>query len=357
MHQSSGESVAQVQIDATQAATGTVPPADDAKARSTVRRHRRFAFGNDAQLLVAFVLLSTVFAIAYPDTFASAANLQDMTRVGAILLIVAVGQMFALMVGGFDISVGATMGLVSTVAALEMRDGTSVGVAVTIALACGVFVGLANGIIVAVLHVPPFVTTLGTMTFLVGLSNHLSDGASISGLPAEFRQYGGSDWGSLPSSVVIATTIALIAWLLLGRLRFGLYLQAIGGSRETARTSGIAVARYEVLAYATCGLLSAVGGIVLASRVTVGQASLGQGYELLSIATAVIGGVAIGGGTGRLRGVLLGVALFIVLTTGLDIAGVGQFEQQMVTGAVLVLSVIATQRHGIKLPFRKHRTT
>jgi ribose transport system permease protein len=350
--------VAQVQIDASHtSAMRTAPPVGSRKPDTTARRSvRRFAFGNDAQLVVALAVLSAIFAITYTDTFASAANLQDMTRVGSILLIVALGQTFALMVGGFDISVGATMGLVSTVAALEMRDGASVGAAVAIAVMCGVVVGFTNGIVVAVLQVPPFVATLGMMTFLGGLSNHLSDGASISGLPDEFRRFGASDWGPLPSSVIIAATVATIAWLLLGRLRFGLYLQAIGGSRATARTSGIAVARYEVLAYATCGLLAAVGGIVLASRVTVGQASLGQGYELLSIATAVIGGVAIGGGTGRLRGVLLGVALFIVLTTGLDIAGVGQFEQQMVTGAVLVLSVIATQRHRLKIPVRRRRT-
>jgi ribose/xylose/arabinose/galactoside ABC-type transport system permease subunit len=146
--------------------------------------------------------------------------------------------------------------------------------------------------------------------------------------------------------VAIASFTRLLAWAILARSRAGLYIFSIGGSRETARVSGIPVVRYEILAYTLCGFFTAVAGIMLTSRVSIGQGSLGQGYELLSVATAVIGGVAIGGGVGRLSGVLLGVVLLTVLTTGLDIGGINQFFQQMVTGLVLIGAVLIARSRG-----------
>lgn len=338
------------------AATATLDPGGTPPTATP--QGRRFNFGRllsgtEAQLIVGLLVLFAVFAIQYPDSFGTSANVEDMTRVGAILLVVAIGQSFALVVGGFDISVGANMGFVSTVVGLRLADGASVPEATLVALLAGSAVGLANGLLIAWAKVTPFIATLGMLTVLGGLANQLSDGASVSGFPAAFRQLGGADWGPIPSTVGIAAIVLVLAWLLLSRFRAGLYLYAIGGSRETARVSGVPVLRYELLAYVLCGFCAAVAGIMLASRVSVGQASLGQGYELLSIATAVMGGFAIGGGVGRLRGVILGVALLTVLRTGLNIGGVNQFVQQMITGAVLVGAVMlagASRLRLIRLP-------
>jgi ribose/xylose/arabinose/galactoside ABC-type transport system permease subunit len=140
--------------------------------------------------------------------------------------------------------------------------------------------------------------------------------------------------------VGIAAVVFVVASVLLSRTRPGLYIYAIGGSRETAVLAGVRAKRYELLAYTACGFLAGVAGLMLASRVSVGQASLGQGFELLSIATAVIGGVAIGGGVGRLSGVILGVALLSVMTTGMNIAGLSEFIQEILTGIVLVAAVL-----------------
>jgi len=313
------------------------------------RRPRRAA-SVEAQLVVGLAILCAYFALRYPDQFVSTTNLTNMTRVAGILLVVAVGQMLALVVGGFDISVGANMGFVSTVAALGMTEyGGGIGFGIALGLLAGTAVGFVNGVLIARLSVSPFVVTLGMLTFLTGLSNHLSGGASVPSLPRGFRTFGANDWGPVPSSMVIAAAVVAVVWLVLSHTRVGLYIYSIGGSRETARLSGVRVVRYEILAYAMCGSLVAVGGILLSSRVGVGQASLGLGFDLLSIATAVIGGVAVGGGVGRLRGVALGVALLTVLTTGLDIAGTGQFIQQMITGAVLVGSVLLAQARGVRL--------
>jgi ribose/xylose/arabinose/galactoside ABC-type transport system permease subunit len=316
-----------------------------------LKSHRRWSMlgtshRTELQLLVGVLILSAVYSILYPASFPTIDNLVEMSRVGGILFVAAIAQSFALIVGGFDISVAANMGFVSIVAALCMTDGGSVPLGVFLGLASGTGVGFANGFMIGRLGVTPFVATLGSLTFLYGLSNQLGNGGSIAGLPADLAWLGRRDWGVIPATVAIAFFACLLAWAILARSRAGLYIFSIGGSRETARVSGIPVVRYEILAYTLCGFFAAVAGIMLTSRVSIGQGSLGQGYELLSVATAVIGGVAIGGGVGRLSGVLLGVVLLTVLTTGLDIGGINQFFQQMVTGLVLIGAVLIARSRG-----------
>jgi len=302
---------------------------------------RRFVRDNavQLQLLVGIVVVASVFSLLYPDRFATIGNFENISRQGATLAVVAIGQSFALIVGGFDISVGSTMGLASTVGALVMIDqGVAAGIAA--GLLAGVAAGLVNGTLIARLGVTPFVATLGMLAFARGLANHLSGGASVSGLPESFGFFGRGSWGPIPATVGMAAVVLAIAAFILYLTRLGLYTYSIGGSREASALSGVRVVRTELLAYTICGLLAGVGGLMLASRVSVGQASLGQGFELMSIATAVIGGVAIGGGIGRLSGVILGVALLSVLSTGMNIAQLSEFLQQMITGVVLVLAVL-----------------
>jgi ribose/xylose/arabinose/galactoside ABC-type transport system permease subunit len=316
---------------------------DDVQPPAQLRRSRVRSFVSrnsvQIQLLLAVVVVATVFAILYPEQFATLRNFENISRQGATLVVVAVGQTFALIVGGFDISVASAMGLSSTVGALVMVEyGTGLGILA--GLGAGLAVGVTNGLLVARLGVTPFVATLGMLAFARGLANQISDGASVSGLPESFRFFGGGSWGPIPATVGIATVVLVVAAIVLYLTRYGLHLYGVGGSRDASALAGIRVRRVEFLAYTLCGLLAGVAGLMLASRVSVGQASLGTGFELMSIATAVIGGVAIGGGRGRLSGVVLGVALLSVLSTGLNIAQVSEFIQQMVTGAVLVAAVL-----------------
>jgi ribose/xylose/arabinose/galactoside ABC-type transport system permease subunit len=303
----------------------------------------------EIQIFIAIVILASVFSYAFPDSFATSGTLLNMARVAGIMLVVSIGQSFALIVGGFDISVGATMGLVSVVCALLMKHGFAVNEAVTLGVLAGAGVGLINGIGISILGVTPFVMTLGILTAARGLADQLANGRVITGFPAEFAFYGRLSWWGIPSAACIALVVLVIAWFILQRTRAGLYIFSIGGSRETTRVTGVFVELYEALAYTLCGTMAGVGGIMLTSRVAVAQASLGQGYELLSVATAVIGGVLIGGGVGRLTGVVLGVILVTVLNTGLDIAGVNPFVQQIVTGLVLISAVLLSKARALSL--------
>lgn len=307
------------------------------------RRITAIIKSTEAQILIAAAVLFAIFSYLYPDSFFSTGTFMNMARVAGILLVVSLGQSFALIVGGFDISVGATMGLVSIIISLFMVGGGDVGTAIILGLLASVVVGLVNGILIARFGVTPFVTTLGMLTFLRGLADQLGHGGSIVGLPRALSMFGRGNWFGIPSAACLAAIALVIAWFLLQRTRAGLYIFSIGGNREAARVSGIEVVRYEILAYTLCSLFAGIAGVMLTSRVSIGQGSLGTGYELLSIATAVIGGVAIGGGVGRLSGVVLGVLLLTFLTTGLDIGGVNTFYQQMVTGCVLVAAVLVSQ--------------
>ncbi len=301
----------------------------------------------ELQILLSIIVLALIFSFAYPDSFATSGTLLNMARVSGIMLVVAIGQSFALIVGGFDISVGANMGLVSIVCAMLMKSGMAVPEAAGLGVLAGALVGLINGIGIAAFRITPFVMTLGILTAARGFADQIANGRVITGFPRSFALYGRVSWHGAPSAACIAAVALIIAWLILQRTRAGLYIFAIGGSRETARVAGVAVAFYETLAYTLCGAMAGVGGVMLTSRVAVAQGSLGQGYELLSVATAVIGGVLIGGGVGRLTGVVLGVVLITVLNTGLDIAGVNPFIQQIVTGLVLILAVLLSKARAI----------
>jgi ribose/xylose/arabinose/galactoside ABC-type transport system permease subunit len=303
----------------------------------------------EIQIFVAIVILASLFSYAFPDSFATTGTLLNMGRVAGIMLVVSIGQSFALIVGGFDISVGATMGLVSVICALLMKHGLGINEAVALGVLAGATVGLINGIGISILGVTPFVMTLGILTSARGLADQLANGRVIIGFPDDFAFYGRVAWWGVPSAACIAVVVLVIAWFILHRTRAGLYIFSIGGSRETTRVAGVFVELYEVLAYALCGTMAGVGGIMLTSRVGVAQGSLGQGYELLSVATAVIGGVLIGGGVGRLTGVVLGVILITVLNTGLDIAGVNPFVQQIVTGLVLISAVLLSKARAVSI--------
>jgi ribose transport system permease protein len=303
----------------------------------------------EIQIFVAIAILATIFSYTFPDSFATTDTVLNMERVAGIMLVVAIGQSFALIVGGFDISVGSTMGLVSVICALLMKSGLSVSAAVGIGVLAGATVGLINGVGISILGVTPFVMTLGMLTAVRGLADQLVHGRIITGFPSDFALYGRASWWGVPSAACIAAVSLLIAWFILQRTRAGLYIFSIGGSRETTRVAGVFVELYEILAYILCGTMAGVGGVMLTSRVAVAQGTLGQGYELLSIATAVIGGVLIGGGVGRLTGVVLGVILITVLNTGLDIAGINPFVQQIVTGLVLISAVLLSKARALSL--------
>lgn len=308
-----------------------------------VGRVVRTRYSTELRLLIALAALCIVFSIAYPSTFPTTTNLQNMAQIGGVLLAVSVGQMFAILIGGFDLSVAANMGFVGVVAGLGMTQHGGLVPGILIGIIAGATIGFINGLFIGGFGLSPFIVTLGMLTFARGFGNELSHGAPIFGFPDSAQYLGQSNWGPIPSPIGIGAMAVVMIGIFFARLRAGLYIYAIGGHRETCRAAGVPIVRYEILAYTLCGTLAGVAGLMELSRVSIGYVTNGQGYDLLSIAAVVVGGTAIGGGKGSLSGVVLGVAVLTVLSTGLNIAGLSVFYQGMVTGVVVVTSVLVTQ--------------
>jgi ribose/xylose/arabinose/galactoside ABC-type transport system permease subunit len=304
-------------------------------------------------------VLSIAFSIAYPSTFPTTTNLQNMAQIGGVLLVISIGQMFAILIGGFDLSVAATMGFVGVVAGLGMTEHGGLVPGILIGIIAGATTGFVNGLFIGGFGLSPFIVTLGMLTFEKGFGNELSHGAPIFGFPDSAQYLGQTAWGPIPSPIAIGAIVLVVIAIFFARLRAGVYIYAIGGHQETCRAAGVPIVRYKILAYTLCGMLAGVAGLMELSRVSIGYVTNGQGYDLLSIAAVVVGGVAIGGGRGSLSGVVLGVAVLTVLSTGLNIAGLSLFYQGMVTGIVVVTSVLVTQgriqplRTGLSTLFRK----
>jgi ribose/xylose/arabinose/galactoside ABC-type transport system permease subunit len=226
------------------------------------------------------------------------------------------------------------------------NQGVPIGWGIVIGLAIGAGVGLVNGVLIAVFRINPLITTLGMATALLGLGFCPNGSKPFFGLPASYAlNFGVGDWGPFPVTIAIGAIVVAVVWLFFARTKAGLYIYAIGGNRDMCRLAGVPVMRYEILAYTLCGLLAGLAGLMLGARIGVINTDIGynSGYDLDAIATAVIGGALIGGGVGRITGVILGVAVLTVLRTGLDIQGVPDFPQRMVTGAVLVGAVLLAQ--------------
>lgn len=306
-------------------------------------------YGTELLLLAAVLILYGIFAAIRPSEFATVGNLDNMGRVGAILAVLAIGQAFALIVGGFDISVAVNAGFASVVLALMVIEHGGFASGIPVGLLAATVVGFVNGFLIAQLRINAFVVTLAMTLFLIGLGNQLSNGASVGGMPDAYKYLGAGDWGPVPSSIGIAVIVLVLAWLVLARSRLGLYLYSIGGSRDTVRLAGARVVRYEILAYTICGLCAGIAGMMHGSRTQVGQTEVALGQEVQAIAAAVMGGAVIGGGAGRLSGVVLGAALLTVLENGLFFSISDEYIKRSIPGIVLVVAVLASQWRGTGL--------
>ena len=281
--------------------------------------------------------LAIVFGAINPN-FWSVTNLANVSRQMSILALLALGQTFAILSGGIDLSVGSLLALVSVVCAQRMKEfGLAFGIGAGVL--AGGFAGLVNGLIIARARVPAFIATLGMLVSARGAALVLSGGLPIAGLPREFLTLGAGYLGPFPIPTVIAIVAFALAHVILSRTRFGRYVYAMGSNEEAAVLSGINVAKYKMLVYITSGLFAGVAGVILTARVISGQPTLGEVQELYSIAAVVIGGGRISGGVGGVWTTLMGVLVLGILGNGLNLVQVSSYIQNIVIGAIIVGAV------------------
>ncbi|SDZ55601.1 ABC transporter permease [Herbiconiux ginsengi] len=314
---------------------------------------RRLAGRNEIPVLLIIVVIIVAMSITSP-AFLTATNLTTLLIGLSAQGIVVVGMTIVLASGGIDLSVGAVLGLSAVVTAMVFSTGASIWVAVIGGLATGAFVGLVNGLLISQVKIDPLIATLGTLTVGSGAIYVLTNGAQISiiSAPAEFLNLGvGRIFGVIPIIVVLFVIVAVIADILMRRaaaLRRVIY---VGSNQKAARLSGISVTRVQIAVYITASLLAAFAGILSLARFGVATPQMGVGIELQVIAAAVIGGAAIGGGSGSIFGSVLGVVLLSLINNSLVLLGVSVNWQNVVFGGILLLAVSIDQLS------RRRRTT
>lgn len=294
---------------------------------------------SDGRFLVAplcLVLAVLAFGAAVPD-FASIANLGNILAQMWVLALLAVGQMFALLTRGFDISVGAVAALAGTVAALAANEfGLAPGL--VLGAATGLACGLLNGLMVGALGIQPIIATLGMLVGARGLALLVTDGGQAvplaeTGLAARLAY--DAVLGLPPIAWIALLLVGVAAWILHGSV-LGRRIVMLGSNPDGAWLVGIHPARVSAAAYGLCGLFAGFAGILMTLRAGTGLPTEGTGMELQAIAAAVIGGTALTGGVGRVSGVLVGAAFVQVLFTGLNIAGISPFLAGVAVGVVII---------------------
>jgi ribose transport system permease protein len=290
--------------------------------------------------LLVLLILGIVIAILIPD-FRKPSNLLNVLRQVSITGIVAVGMTFVIITAGIDISVGSTVALGGVVAVACLTAGWSVAPAILAALAVGLGVGALNGGIIAFARVSPFVTTLGTMYVIRGMTLVITNGQAFWGLPPEFARIGTGYVYGIPIPVIIMLAIYVAGAVLLRYFVFGRHVLAVGGDEEAARLCGIPVKGVKMMTYALCGMLSAAAGIILAGRLGSAQPSVGDGYELIAIAATVIGGTSLTGGKGTILGTLIGTVILGIVGNALNLWGVASFYQTVIIGSIVLIAVLA----------------
>ena len=304
-------------------------------------------------LLPILLIAAVAFFAIFEPKFLRSYNIINIFRNASYLSIIAGGQMLVLIIGGFDLSVGAVVALTSVVIALSMGALTEImpnQVLLVILIGClaglasGAAVGLANGLCVSLLKVSPFIVTLGTMSIALGLALYFTTGVPVYGMPDAFtRGFGPLRWFNIPVPVYIALAVIAALWWITNWTRAGRYIYAIGGNEKAARVSGINTIFYLCFAYTLCSLLASITGILLTARIGSGEATLGGTLMLESIAAAVIGGVALKGGIGRIELVALGALFLAVLTNGMNIIRVDSKIQTIVLGIAVIATVAVDQ--------------
>ena len=332
----------EARIGKTPAAEASVPMAE--QVREFVVRYG----------VIAITIFLIVFFVVTEDTFRKSTTLLSVLKYASVIAIGGLGVTTAMVVGGIDLSIGGVAGMAVTISAMTMVIYNQIGIiAIVAVLISGAFVGLVNAFLIVRLRIPDMLATLAVMFVVQGAKLIFVNGQSVSsGMPLpdgsfaighftpEFLAIDAGFVGPIPMPVMILIVITLAMWVFLTRTRWGRILYAIGANPEATRLAGISVSRYRALAYVVAGLLAAVAGLILSSRIGQGDISAGNSLLLDSVAVALVGMSVMGLNLPNAWGTTLGAILLGTLVTGLTIAAVPYYAQDVVKGLVLVVALI-----------------
>lgn len=299
---------------------------------------KRFFEKPEINVLLALIVLATAMSFASPY-FLTARNILNILRQFSLIAILAVGQGMIIMTGGIDLSVGNVVGFTACFGAWVAKAGAPPLVTLIAILGVGAAVGLANGLLVTKVGVPPFIATLGMMSIVRGFSLLITMGVPISVQESWITVVGGGYLGIVPISVIVMLVIVGLGFMFANNTVPGRNIYAVGNSEKAATLSGIRVERVKVMVFTITGMLGGICGLILIGQLAGADAFYGNGYELDVIAAAVIGGISLSGGEGNLLGILVGAALMGVLKNVFVLLAVPGYWQVVSIGVVIIAAV------------------
>lgn len=304
----------------------------------------RIKFSSQLGVGVALIVECAVFSILSPHFF-TPENLLNVSLQTSITAIIAVGMTFVILTSGIDLSVGSLLAFVGVVTTSLLKSDSALPLPVAIlgGLAVGALSGSVAGLFITRFRITPFIVTLALMTVWRGAAFIYTDARPIWDLTPSFAVLGAGRILGVPIPTIIMICVFIVAHVTLTRTRFGRHVYAVGGNIEAARLAGIRTSRVLMKVYILCGVLTALSGILLASRLNSGQPNSGLMYELDVIAAVIVGGTSLFGGRGTIIGTFIGSMLIAVLKNGLNLLDVGSYVQQVIVGVVILLAVLVDQ--------------
>lgn len=304
-------------------------------------------------VLPFLLLIAIVVFTLMSDNFLTTRNIVNVLRQSTYLTMVALGQMLALLTGGFDLSVGTMLALTSVVSATVMAGVYAAApdmvllaiiAGILAGLAAGLAIGVVNGIGVSLLNVSPFMMTLGMASVGFGAALYMTGGVPVYGMPDAFGTiFGFGKYLGVPTPVYVTVALIVAMYVLLNWTRLGRYFYAVGGNRKASALSGINTKLVLFMAYILCAAIASISGLLLTARLETGEANIGASMPLESIAACVIGGVSLRGGIGRVENVVLGAIFIGLVQNGMNLARIESYLQTVVIGMLLILAVVADQ--------------
>lgn len=288
--------------------------------------------------IIASLLVMCIFFAIMSDKFLTQSNVTNILLQSSINGTIALGMTLVIITGGIDLSVGSVVALSSMVAAKMMDAGSSPVLALIAAVILGVCCGVANGSIISLLKLQPFLVTLGTMSVFRGVTLIISDGLPVRGLDSGFLNLMNALNRSIPVPVIILFVFAIMMAFVIRYTQYGQYLFAVGGNEEAARFSCVNTTFVKTTTYALSGLACALAAIIYMGRLAAADPQAGVGYELDAIAAAAIGGASLAGGRGSLVGTIIGALILGTLANGLTLLNVQSFYQTLFVGIIILVA-------------------
>jgi len=290
-------------------------------------------------IVAILILLMAIFGFG-SNTFFSVSNFFNIIRQITVLAIITIGMSFVLIAGGIDLSVGAQLSFIGVVTAtLFSKFNLDPFLSIVLGIGLATLVGFLNGLFISCTRVPPLIATLAMQQIITGLGYIISKGRPIYGLPESVKYIGQGYVGSFPFPPVIMLICIAFGLFVLNKTYLGRSFYVIGNNEEVGRLSGIKTKRVKTIAFALCGMLTGIAAVIMMARINSGSPTVGKGFEMDVLTAAVLGGVSVSGGEGKLSGAIIGALIIGVLSNGLIIMNVGEYYQMVIKGLVLAAAV------------------